>query len=99
MGIELPSMVGTLNVFSIELTAVERHAAVGTGIPQGERTPRTVASDDQRNLKEHDFVQLMGMDAVGGQGPIPEAGEHERVGRLALRKIEFGHGWRLADGL
>jgi len=32
------------------------------------------------------------MNAIGGQGAIPEAGEHERVGCLALREVEVGHG-------
>ena len=88
-------MVGAFDVFSIELAAVERHAAVGTGVAQREGTARAVASDDERNLKQHGFVELVAMDAVGGQGAIPETGEHERVGRLALRRVEFGHGWKL----
>jgi hypothetical protein len=40
-------------------------------------------------------VELVAVDAVGGQGPIPEAGEHERIGRLALGRVGFGHGVRL----
>jgi hypothetical protein len=34
---------------------------------------------------------------IGGQSAIPEAGEHERIGRLALGRVEFGHGVRIAD--
>jgi len=37
-------------------------------------------------------VELVAVDAVGGQGAIPETGEHQRVGSLALGEIEVGHG-------
>ena len=37
-------------------------------------------------------MQLITMDAIGGEGTIPEAGEHESIGRLALREVEVGHG-------
>jgi hypothetical protein len=40
-------------------------------------------------------MELVAVDAVGGQGPVPEAGEHERIRRLALGRIEFGHGGEL----
>ena len=85
-------MVGAFDVFSIELAAVQRHAAVRTGVAQGEGMARAVASDDERNLQQHGFVELVAVDAIRGQGTIPEAGEHERVGRLALGRVEFGHG-------
>jgi hypothetical protein len=32
------------------------------------------------------------VNAIGGERAIPEAGEHERIGRLALREVEVGHG-------
>jgi hypothetical protein len=32
------------------------------------------------------------MHASGGQGAVPEAREHERIGRLKLRKIKVCHG-------
>jgi hypothetical protein len=35
-------------------------------------------------------VQLIAVDAIGGESAIPEAGEHERVWILALRE-EFRH--------
>jgi hypothetical protein len=43
-------MIGALDVFSVEVTAVEWHAAMRTGVAQGEGTTRTVAPDDERNL-------------------------------------------------
>jgi len=51
-----------------------------------------VATDDEGNFQQRRFVELVAVDAVGGQGAIPEAGEHERVGGLALREVEVGHG-------
>ena len=92
MGVELPAMIGSLDVFSVEVATVERHAAVGTGVAQGEGTARAVAPDYERNLQQHGLVELVAMHAVGRQGSVPEAGEHERIGRLTLRRVEFGHG-------
>src|SRR6267154_1299836 len=31
------------------------------------------------------------MNAVARQGAIPEPAEHQRIGRLALRRVEVGH--------
>jgi len=70
---------------------------VGTGIAQGKGMAHAVASDHERNLKQHGFVKLIAVDVIGGQSAIPEAGEHERIGRLALGRVEFGHGVRIAD--
>ena len=95
MGVEGPAVIGAFDSFSIELAAVQRHAAVRTGIAQREGMAYAVASDDKRDLEQHGFAELVAVDAIGGQGPIPEASEHERVGRLALRRIEFGHGVEL----
>jgi hypothetical protein len=87
-------MVGAFEVLSVELAGVEGHAAVGTGVSQRKGMAYTIASDNEWNLKQHGFVELIAMDTVGGQRAIPEAGEHERVRRLALGRIEFGHGRR-----
>jgi hypothetical protein len=62
------------------------------GIAQGEGLAQAVTADDERNLQQSCLVQLVAMNPIGGQGAIPEAGQHERVGRLALWEIEFGHG-------
>jgi hypothetical protein len=37
-------------------------------------------------------VKLVAMDMVSRQGAIPEAGKHEWIWRLALGRVEFGHG-------
>jgi hypothetical protein len=55
-----------------------------------------VAAYDKRNLKQSRLVELVAVDLVGGQGPVPEASEHERIGRLALKRVGFGHG-EIAD--
>jgi hypothetical protein len=36
--IKFPAVVGAFDIFSVKLTASERHAAMGTGIAQGEGT-------------------------------------------------------------
>ncbi len=89
-------MVRAFDILSIELAAVQRHAAVGTGVAQGKGMAGTVASYDKRNLKQGSFVELIAMNAIRGQGAIPEPGEHERIGRLALGRVEFGHGVGIA---
>jgi hypothetical protein len=35
---------------------------------------------------------MVAVKAISGESAIPEAGEHERIGRLALRGVEVGHG-------
>ncbi len=90
-------MIRALDIFAVERAAIERHAAVGTGVPQGKRMTNAIAPYDERNLEQHGLVELVAMDAIGGQGAVPEAGEHQRIGRLALRRVEFGHGVGIAD--
>ena len=92
VNVELPAVVSALEIFTVEVAAVERHAAMRAGVAQGEGLALAVAADDQRNFEQRGFVQLVAMDAIGGQGAIPEAGEHQRVGGLALREVEVGHG-------
>ena len=38
MSVELPAMVGALEIFSVKFAAMQRHAAVRAGVAQGERT-------------------------------------------------------------
>ena len=84
VSIECPAVVGALDVGSVEVTIVERHAAVRAGVAQSEGTALAVATDDQRNFEKRGGMKLVASDAVGGQGAIPEAWEHQRIGRLAL---------------
>jgi hypothetical protein len=90
--VEGPTVVGALDILSIEVAAVKGHAAVRTSVPQREGTAGAVAPNHQGDFKQHGFVKLIAMDTVGGQRAIPEAGEHQRIRRLALRGVEFGHG-------
>jgi len=82
MGIELPAMIGAFDIFSIEMAAVEGHAAVGTGVAQSEGAAYAVASDDKWDFEQHGFVELIAVYAIGRQSAVPEAGKHERIGRL-----------------
>jgi len=96
--VELPSVIGAFEIFTIELAGVERHAAVRAGVAEGEGMVLAIASDDKGNLEKRGFVELVAMNSIGGQRAVPEAGEHQGVGGLALREIEFGHGdWRMSD--
>ena len=92
MNIELPAVISALQIFSIEAAAVERHAPMRAGVAQRKRLSHAVAADDQRSLQQRRLVQLITMHAFRGQGTVPESGEHDRVGRLALWEVEFGHG-------
>ena len=90
--VELPAVIAALEIFSVEFSAVERHAAMRAGVAQGERLSLAIASDDERNFQQRRLVKLIAMNAIGGQRAIPEAGEHQSIGGLALREVEFGHG-------
>jgi len=88
--VELPSVISALEIFAVEAAAVEGHTAMRAGVAQGEGLAEAVAADDEGDLEQRRFVELVAMNAVGGESAIPEAGEHERVGGLALR-VEIGH--------
>jgi hypothetical protein len=96
--IELPAVVSALEILAVESAAVEGHAAMGAGVAQGEGLSDSVATNDERNLQQGRLMQAIAMDSIGGQSAIPEAGEHERIGRLPMGRVEFGHGeWLIAD--
>src|SRR5271166_3785208 len=92
MRVERPAMVGALNIFSIEVTSVERHTAVRTGVAQHERMADSIAPNNQWNLQQRRFVKLITVHSVRWQRAIPEAGKHQRIGRLALGRVGFGYG-------
>jgi len=94
VNVELPAVVSTLEILAVEPAAVERHAAMRASVAKSEGFSLHVTTDDERDLEQHGFVQLIAVNTVGAQSAVPEAGEHERIGRLALREIEFGHGNR-----
>jgi len=92
VGVEPPAVVSALDLLSIELPAMQGHAAVRAGVTQGEGLSLTVATQYEGDFQQHCFLKLVAMHAVGWQSAVPEAGEHERIGRLALRGFEFRHG-------
>ncbi len=67
------------------------------GVAKGEGLVLAVTSDDERNFEERGFMELVAVNAIGREGAIPEAGEHQGVGGLALREVEFGHRGMLSD--
>jgi hypothetical protein len=92
VGVEPPAVVSALHLRSIESPAMQGHAAVRAGVTQGEGLSLTVATQYQRDFQQHCFLKLVAMNAVGWQSAVPEAGEHERIGHLALGGFEFRHG-------
>ena len=91
VNVELPAMISALEIFAVETAAVEGHTAMRAGIAQRKGLSGAVPSNHQRNFEQRCLVQLIPMNLIAGQSAVPEAGEHERVGGLALGKIEFGH--------
>ncbi len=91
VGVEPPAVVSALDLLSIELPAMQGHAAVWAGVTQGEGLSLMVATEYQRDFEQHGFLKLVAMNAVGWHSAIPEAGEHERIGHLALGGFEFRH--------
>jgi len=63
--VELPSVISALEIFSVKFSAVKGHAAMGTGIAQGEGLSETVAADNQRDLEEGRFVELVAVNPIG----------------------------------
>ena len=91
MHIELPPVIRALEIFSVKFAGIERHPSMRTGIAHRERMSGTIAANDERNLQQGGFVELISMHLIGWQRAIPEASQHECVSGLALWEIEFGH--------
>jgi hypothetical protein len=92
--IELPSVVRAFEIFAVKLAAIKWHSAVRARIAKRERMSLAIAPDDERKFQQHCLVKLIAMDAIGRQRTIPEVGEHQGIGCLALRRVKFGHGLR-----
>jgi hypothetical protein len=95
--IELPAVVGALDILTVEVAAIQRHSAVRAGIAQGKRPSGAVSAHYQRNFQQRGFVQLIAMHPIRGQSAVPEAGEHQGIRSLSLRSFEFGHGKEIVD--
>ena len=67
MRVELPAMIAAFEVFAVESATVQRHPAVRAGVAQGEAFARTVAANDEWNLKERRLVQLITLNSSGRQ--------------------------------
>ena len=62
MHVELPAVISALEILSIEMSAVERHAAVRTGIAQGKGLSHAVAADHKGNFQQHCLFQLIAIE-------------------------------------
>jgi hypothetical protein len=63
---------------------------MGAGIVQGEGMPVLIAAEHQGNFEQRGFMQAIA-ELAAGQGTVPEAVQHDRIGRLALGGIELAH--------
>ncbi len=90
VGIEAPAVVTALDLLTVEVGAGKRHAAVRTGVAQGERFALAVAAQHEGRLQQCGFLKAA-TKLAAGHGAVPEAIEHQRVGGLAL-KFEISHG-------
>ena len=97
--VEMPAVISALQVFSIETAAVERHAPVRAGIAQSEWFSHSITSNHQRDLQQSCLMQQIAVHSICWESAIPEAGEHERIGRLSLWKVKFRHGEIVDCGL
>jgi hypothetical protein len=84
-------VIAALHLLAVKVTVGERHAAVGTGVMQRKWAALTIASNRQRGLEQHGFLQLAAADLVAGQGAIPESVKHLGVGGFALRQGDVVH--------
>lgn len=90
--IELPAMIGAFEILAVELSRVEGHPAMRARVAESEWLSLPVSADDQRDLEQRGFVELIAMHAIGGQSAVPETCEHQGIGGLALWEVEFRHG-------
>ena len=91
VSVKAPSVVAALHLPAVKIAVGKRHATVGAGIMQRERTPLLVSPDGQRGLEQHGFFQAVAAYLATGQGAIPEAIEHQGIWRFALGQSNLGH--------
>ena len=80
-----PAVIAAFHLLAVEMAVGKGHAAVRTGVMQRKRATLAVASDGQRGLQQHGFLQMVAAHLPAGQGAIPEAIQHQGVRGFALR--------------
>jgi hypothetical protein len=83
-GLEPPAVVTAFKLRAVEATAGEWHASMRAGVLQGEHTSLQVPAEDKRRFEQQRLSQSVADDAIAGQGAVPEAPKHQRVGSLTL---------------
>ena len=89
--VESPAVIAAFDLLAVEMAARKRHAAMRTGVVQRKGTAVGIPSDGQRGFEQHGFLQLGPAHLLARQGAIPEAIEHQGVGRFALRQGNIVH--------
>jgi hypothetical protein len=90
VGVESPAVVRAFDLLAVELSAGKRHTAMRAGVAQGKGLAVLVASDQQGLFEQHGLGQLSAAELIGWQRTVPEAEEHERVGRLPPQRANIG---------
>ena len=91
MAVKPPAVIAAFHLLTVKMAVGKRHAAVRTGVMQRKRAALAVASDGQRGLEQHGFLQLAPAYLPAGQGAIPEAIEHQGIRSFALRQGDVVH--------
>ena len=86
MGIKFPTMVAAFQPLAVEQAVGKRHTAMRTSIVHCEWLTLAVATEDKWSFEQHGPAQLLLPEFAAGRGTIPEAVEHEGIGRLGLWK-------------
>ncbi len=91
MSVKPPAVIAAFHLLAVKVAVGKRHAAMRTGVMQRKRAALTIASDGQRGLEQHGFLQLAPAHLPTGQGAIPEAIEHQGVRGFAWRQDDVVH--------
>ena len=91
MSVESPAVIAAFHLLAVKVAVGKRHAAMRTGVMQRKRAALAIASDGQRGLEQHGFLQLAAANLLAGQGAIPEAVQHQGVRGFALRQGDVVH--------
>src|SRR5580658_929279 len=91
VSVEPPAVVGAFDLLAVEVSAGKRHAAMRAGIAQSESFALPVASNDERLFEQRGLGELSGAKLTSRNSAIPEAEQHQRIGRLGLDWRVVGH--------
>ncbi|CAE6715881.1 hypothetical protein NSPZN2_11445 [Nitrospira defluvii] len=90
--IKLPSVIGALDPFSVEVTEGQGHASMRTNISHGRHCTLPVTAHENR-LSQHDLgLHLADGQGLAGRGRIPETEQGGAFRRFEFRDEVCAHG-------